>query len=94
MYKVIRAEELQLRPGGTVKFEGALYGSGVSFFHVHAEPGKGANLHVHPYPETWIVRDGKVCFTVGGEEIVANPGEIVVAAANVPHNFSTLALGH
>lgn len=93
MYKVIHSEKLQLRPGGTVKFEGAPYGSGASFFHVHAEPGQGASLHVHPYPETWIVRDGKVRFTVGEAEIVANPGEIVVAAANIPHKFLNIGPG-
>lgn len=87
MCKVIQSVELQLRPGGTVKFEGAPYGSEASFFHVKNEPGTGSSLHVHPYPETWIVRSGKVRFTVGGEDIEANAGDIVVGAAEIPHKF-------
>jgi mannose-6-phosphate isomerase-like protein (cupin superfamily) len=47
----------------------------------------GSSLHQHPYPETWIVRAGKVRFTVGGEEIEAGAGDVVVAAAEIPHKF-------
>jgi mannose-6-phosphate isomerase-like protein (cupin superfamily) len=90
MYKVIRSEELQLRPGGTVKFEGASYDFGASFFYVQAEPGMGSALHKHPYPETWIICTGKVRFTVGGETIEASPGSIIVAAPEIPHKFKNI----
>jgi mannose-6-phosphate isomerase-like protein (cupin superfamily) len=87
MYNVIRSADLQRTPGGTVRFEGEPFGSGASFFHVNAEPGKGASLHRHPYPETWIVLDGKVRFTVGGNDIEASSGDIVVGGAEIPHKF-------
>jgi len=87
MYKIIQAENFELRPGGTVRFEGAPYGAGASFFHVKSEPGKGSSLHKHPYPETWIVRSGSVRFTVGKEQIETGPGHIVVAGANIPHKY-------
>jgi len=87
MYKIIRSEDLELRPGGTVKFEGVFYGSEASFFHVKAEPGRGSTLHKHPYPETWMVRSGKVRFTVGKEEIETSLGHVVVAGANIPHKY-------
>jgi quercetin dioxygenase-like cupin family protein len=90
MYNVIRSADLQRTPGGTVKFVGEPYGSGASFFHVNAEPGKGASLHRHPYPETWIVRAGQVRFTVGGEEIEAASGDVVVAMAEIPHKFTNI----
>ena len=92
MYQVIRSIDLQPNPGGTVKFEGALYGSRASFFHVNAEPGMGSALHKHPYPETWIVRTGKVRFTVGGEDIEASPGDIVVAGPEIPHKFKNVGI--
>lgn len=87
MYKVIQSVDFELRPGGTVKFEGAPHGSGASFFHVKNNPGAGSRLHVHPYPETWIVRAGNVRFTVGEEEIEASAGDIVIGGANIPHKF-------
>ena len=87
MINIIESDNLRLRPGGTVRFEGEAYGSGASFFHVFNEPGMGASLHVHPYPETWFVRTGQVRFTVGGQAVAATAGQIVVAPANVPHKF-------
>jgi mannose-6-phosphate isomerase-like protein (cupin superfamily) len=90
MYKLIHSADLELRPGGTARFEGEPHGSGSSFFLVKNIAGTGAALHVHPYPETWVVLAGRVRFTVGREEAEAGPGDIVVAAANVPHMFVSL----
>ena len=58
MYSLIRPDEQQRSPGGTVTFEGEPHGSGVSMFLVNNEPGEGPDLHRHPYSETWIVRSG------------------------------------
>lgn len=87
MATILRAADFELRPGGTVRFEGAPHESQSSFFHVRAAPGMGSALHKHPYPETWIVRSGTVRFTVGGAEIQAGAGDIVVADPDVPHRF-------
>lgn len=86
-YHVIRSDELSPKSGRTVKFEGEPYKAGVSFFHVHNGPGEGPGLHHHPYPETWIVRSGRVIFRAGSEEIEAGPGDVVVAEAGKPHGF-------
>lgn len=90
MVNVIKSVELELRPGGTARFEGEPHGSGASFFLVKNRPGEGAMLHVHPYPETWVVRAGRVRFTVGGEPVEAAAGDIVVGPAGVPHKFVCL----
>ena len=90
IYRVIRSGELQRSPGGTVKFEGESYGSGVSFFLVNNEPGTGPDLHKHPYSETWIVRTGKARITADGEDIEAGPGDIVVVGAETPHKFKNI----
>ena len=87
MHRAIRAGELEPSPGGTITFEGEPYGSGVSFFLVHNQPGEGPDLHRHPYPETWIVRSGKARFTADGQELEAGPGDILVVGANTPHKF-------
>jgi mannose-6-phosphate isomerase-like protein (cupin superfamily) len=90
MYKVIRSGEIQRSPGGTLKFEGEPYGSGISFFLVNNEPGKGPDLHKHPYSETWIVRSGKACITADGQEIEAVPGDIIVVTPETPHKFKNI----
>ena len=90
MYNVIRAGEIQRSPGGTLTFEGEPYGSGVSFFLVHNEPGAGPDLHRHPYPETWIVRSGQARVTADGEELEAGPGDILVVGPETPHKFKNV----
>lgn len=90
MFMVRRHQEPQPGQSRTVRFEGRDYGGPVSMFLVDAEPGRGSGLHVHPYTETWVVRKGEAEFTVGGERTRAHAGDIVVAAANVPHRFENV----
>jgi mannose-6-phosphate isomerase-like protein (cupin superfamily) len=93
MYHVLRKDELPPNENRTVQFEGAAYNAGVSFFLVDNDPGKGVELHLHPYAETWVVRKGRAQFTVGTEEIEAGPGDVVVAEAGTPHRFVNLGPG-
>jgi mannose-6-phosphate isomerase-like protein (cupin superfamily) len=90
MHRVIRSGVLQPSRGGTVRFEGEPYGSGVSFFLVNNQPGTGPDLHRHPYSETWIVRSGRARFTADGEDIEAGPGDIVVVGSETPHKFKNI----
>ena len=90
MHSIIRSDELQPSPGGTITLEGEAYGSGVSFFLVNNEPGAGPDLHRHPYSETWIVRSGRVRFTADGEDVEAGPGDILVVGTETPHKFKNI----
>lgn len=92
MHKVIRADEVQRSPGGTVTFEGEPHGSGISFFHVNNAPGEGPDLHRHPYSETWIVRSGTARMTADGQDIQAGSGDIMVVGPETPHKFKNM--GH
>ena len=90
MLTVRRHQEPQADQSRTVRFEGHEFGSAVSFFMVDYEPGQGTGLHLHPYPETWVVRKGEAEFTVGDEKIRAFTGDVVVGPANVPHRFENV----
>jgi mannose-6-phosphate isomerase-like protein (cupin superfamily) len=93
MHKLIRDGEISRSRGGTLTFEGEPHGSGVSFFLVNNLPGLGPDLHRHPYPETWIVQEGRARFTADGEDIDAGPGDIVVVGAETPHKFKNTGDG-
>jgi quercetin dioxygenase-like cupin family protein len=69
------------------KFEGKDHGSSVSFFLSRHAPGEGPDLHRHPYEETFICQAGSCTFTVGDEEITAEPGHVVIVPPNTPHKF-------
>lgn len=73
---------------GSLKFEGELYNFPTSFFLIADEPGNpGPPLHLHPYPETWIVLVGSAKFTAGEAEFEAASGDILVVEANTPHKY-------
>jgi mannose-6-phosphate isomerase-like protein (cupin superfamily) len=90
VYRVIPNGEIERSARGTLTFVGEEYGSGVSFFLVHNQPGEGPDLHRHPYSETWIVRSGKALITADGDEFEAGPGDIAVVGPNTPHMFKNV----
>lgn len=86
---LIVAKEADLRlPGSrTTRFEGEVYGSGVSFFHVSNAPGQGPDAHVHPYSETWVVLAGRVLVRTADGQTYGEPGDVVVVGPQTPHAF-------
>jgi mannose-6-phosphate isomerase-like protein (cupin superfamily) len=59
----------------------------VSIFVTAYERGQGVELHLHPYPEVFVVHSGTAAFTVGDDELLVTEGHIVVVPAQTPHGF-------
>lgn len=92
---VIRAEDLDPSPKGTITFEGEAYGLEVSMFLIdYHRVGEGPDLHKHPYAETWVVRSGNALFAVDGQIFEAGAGDIVVAPPDTPHMFKNVGPGN
>ncbi|KSV70032.1 cupin [Sinorhizobium sp. Sb3] len=87
MFHVIPRAEQKQSPNRTILFEGGQYGTPISLFLMDAAPGQGPALHVHPYPETWIVHSGEAEFTVGEQKIMGKAGDIIVVDPETPHRF-------
>jgi mannose-6-phosphate isomerase-like protein (cupin superfamily) len=87
MHHQIRLSHAQDAINRTTEFEGVAYGAGVSFFLVDNDPGQGPSLHMHDYPETWIVQSGHARFTLGDAEADFGSGDIVVVSPRTPHRF-------
>ena len=85
MAKVIPIETIRRSP------RAALYEGGedidASIFVVAYDRGEGPELHVHPYPEVFVVEAGVARFTVGDEEMEVGGGNIVLVPAETPHRF-------
>jgi len=68
-------------------FEGAGRGAGVSVFVTRTPPGKWVGLHVHPYPETFVLLEGRGRWTVAGQAVELGPDQMVVVPPDTPHGF-------
>ena|SRR5215211_6447186 len=76
------------------ELQGYEYGdTHVSLILVEAPPESGPKLHSHPYEEIFIVQEGQVTFTAGGETIEAAAGQIVIVPAGSPHKFVNSGTG-
>ncbi|SFV28150.1 Cupin domain-containing protein [Devosia crocina] len=93
MAHIVRAADRPVSASRTIRFEGDDFGAPISFFSVDNAPGQGPVLHVHPYPETWIVKRGHAEAVVGGEVFDLGEGDIAIAPAHVPHRFTNLGSG-
>lgn len=66
-------------------------GGQYALLSAEAEANVGPPYHMHTREdEMFMIHEGQVEFTVGGEKIVAGPGDRVWAPRNVPHSFRTL----
>lgn len=83
----VHIEQATLPGEGTRRFEGAEFSAGVSFFLARTPPGRGPLLHRHPYEETFIVHEGQLTFTVDGQKIEVQAGQIVIAPPGSAHKF-------
>ncbi len=85
MATVISLEELR-RSATAALFEGG-DDVGVSIFVTRYERGQGPQLHLHPYPEVFVVQTGTAAFRVGDEELTVAEGHVVIVPARTPHGF-------
>ena len=69
-------------------FQGDEHGAGVSVFVTRTPPGREVELHVHPYPETFLLLAGAGRWTVGATTVDLAPDQMVVVPADTPHGFA------
>jgi quercetin dioxygenase-like cupin family protein len=85
MATVIPIEDLRRSPTAAL-FQGRDEAP-VSIFVTQYERGQGPSLHLHPYPEVFVVQTGTATFTAGDEQLTVAAGHIVVVPAETPHGF-------
>jgi quercetin dioxygenase-like cupin family protein len=85
MARVIPIEEVRYTPAVAV-FEGHDEAP-VSFYVTEFERGEGTPLHLHPYPELFLVERNSALFAAGDEEFVVTAGHFVLVPANTPHRY-------
>jgi mannose-6-phosphate isomerase-like protein (cupin superfamily) len=85
MATVTPIEDLRRSPTAAL-FEGGEQAP-ISIFVTEYPRGRGPDLHVHPYPEVFVVETGTALFTAGDEQLTVTGGNVVVVPAETPHGF-------
>lgn len=85
MARVIPVEDVRYTPAVAL-FEGHDE-TPVSVYVTEFERGDGTPLHLHPYPEVFLVERNAALFTAGDEEFTVTAGHFVVVPAETPHRY-------
>ena len=65
-------------------------GVGISMFVTRTPPGRAVELHVHPYPETFVLLEGRGRWTAGDEVVELEPEQVIVVPPETPHGFRNI----
>lgn len=85
MTRVISVEEVRYTPAVAVLECGD--DAPISFYVTEFARGEGTPLHLHPYPEVFLVERNAARFTAGDEELIVTEGHYVLVPANTPHRY-------
>src|SRR3712207_7780365 len=85
MARVIPIDDVRYTPAVAVLECGDA--ADVSFYVTEFERGEGTPLHLHPYPEVFLVERNAALFTAGDEELTVTEGNFVLVPANTPHRY-------
>ncbi len=84
---VLDLDEMQLSPTACLFEGGPRAGVGVSMFIVRTPPGSTVELHTHPYPETFLLLEGRGRWTAGEEIVELRPNQMLVVPPETAHGF-------
>ncbi len=79
--------ELATGPTAALFEGGARAGVGSSIFVVRTPPGRAVELHTHPYPETFVLLEGRGRWTAGSEVVELEAEQLIVVPPDTPHGF-------
>lgn len=85
MGRVIPVEDVRYTPGVAVLEAGDE--APLSVYVTEFDRGEGTPLHLHPYPEVFLVERNTALFTAGEEEITISEGNFVIVPAETPHRY-------
>ena len=68
-------------------------GIGITVFVVRTPPGKGVDIHVHPYSETFVLLEGSGRWTAGDDVVELQPNQMLVVPPGTPHGFRNTGEG-
>jgi mannose-6-phosphate isomerase-like protein (cupin superfamily) len=88
--RLVDLSDIQFSPTAWLFEGGPLAGAGISMFIVRTPPGAAVELHIHPYPETFLLLEGRGRWTAGDEVVEAGANQMLVVPPETPHGFRNI----
>jgi quercetin dioxygenase-like cupin family protein len=82
--------DLQFSPTAWLFEGGPRAGVGISMFITRTPPGRAIELHTHPYPETFLLLEGRGRWTAGDTVAELAPEQMITVPPNTPHGFRNI----
>jgi quercetin dioxygenase-like cupin family protein len=87
---VLSLEDMRFSPTAWLFEGGPRAGVGVTMFITRTPPGQFVELHVHPYPETFVLLEGRGRWTAGETVAELQPDQMIVVPPDTPHGFRNI----
>ena len=91
--QVLHLSDMEFSPTAWLFEGGPRAGVGISMFVVRTPPGIAVGLHVHPYPETFVLLEGRGRWTAGDQVAELEPNQMIVVPPETPHGFRNVGDG-
>ncbi|APE17876.1 MULTISPECIES: cupin domain-containing protein [Mycobacteriaceae] len=88
-----RADDVTALRVMTEEMRPLLVGDGYQMFDVRAPQSSGPPPHQHPWDESYVVLEGELWVSRGGEEATLQVGEAIRVPAGVVHAYRVLSDG-
>ena len=88
--KALDLEDIRLGPTTWLFEGGPRAGVGISMFIVRTRPGISVELHTHPYPETFLLLEGRGRWTAGEQVVELQPCQMLVVPPRLRTGSATL----
>jgi mannose-6-phosphate isomerase-like protein (cupin superfamily) len=85
--EVFDFEALTFSPTAWLFEGGPRADAGISVFVTRTPPGRAVELHVHPYPETFLLLEGRGRWTAGEQVVEVEANQLLVVPPETPHGF-------
>jgi mannose-6-phosphate isomerase-like protein (cupin superfamily) len=82
-----KLDDLAMSPTAALFEGGPQAGVDVSIFVTRTPPGRYVELHTHPYPETFVLLEGRGRWTAADHVVELEPNEMIVVPPETLHGF-------
>jgi len=88
--KLYRWDRVEKETMNSLLARQVIHGEKMTVAKIHMRQGAVVPMHQHVNEQLSIMEHGRMRFTVGGQEVTLEPGDMLMIPSNVPHTAEAL----